>query len=126
MSKLSESLRGIKVCNNHSMLVEFGGENDLCVEYYAPPSGRIGWGGAQHTAVWSPLKPHPVLPLYKWPHATSRLDFFGPRSKSLPAARAWVAENTAVELVPSPFGGYLPKGVVARAKVAIAKAQAAS
>jgi hypothetical protein len=119
MSKLADALRDIRIRNNWDMLMMFGEGNDVAVKYYRPPEGRSGWGRFQHTAVWAPTKKHPVVPLDdKWPHSYAVKRFLGPRASSVPEALKWVAVNIGGEFVPSPFGGYLPKPVVDRAKAA--------
>lgn len=122
MSKLSDALNDIGVHNNWDMLRRFGNVTAVAVEYSKPPQGRLGWGRAQHTSVWAPSKKHPVVPLDdKWPHSHAVKRFTGPRRDSLPEAMKWVAVNIGGEFVPSPFGGYLPKAVVEKAKAEAVK-----
>lgn len=114
---MADALHAIGVHNNWGMLAEFGDRLDAAVEYIRPAEGRGGWSRIQHTRVWARVKGHPVIPLGdKWPHSHAVKEFSGPRRDSLPAALAWATENLGCEFVPSPFGGYLPKHVVDKAK----------
>lgn len=120
MSKLRDALKAINVHNNGDMLRRFGSKSDAAVEYFSPPAGRMGWGRFHHTQVRHPSKSHPVIPLDdKWPHRHAVKRFMGLRRDSLPEALKWVAANIGGDFVPSPFGGYLPKPVIDRARAAV-------
>lgn len=121
MSKLADSLRAIRVCNNWEMLKRFGTKQDVVVDYHVYVPGRAGFGSYMHTEVWS-MRPHSKLEESQWPRNTFFKKFRGKRSDSLPEALAWVAaELECGPLVPSPFRGYLPVDVVKKAKDALKK-----
>lgn len=116
MSKLADSLRETRICNNWGMLDRFGTKQDVVVAYHAFIPGRIGIGSYSHTEVWS-SRPHPKLPERATMGVTYQRNFRGKRVDSLPEALAWVAaELECGRMVPSPFGGYLPHTVVQKAK----------
>lgn len=118
MSKLSDALREQKIFNNWYMLIQFGGDMDVAVEYHRPAEGRLGWCDSSRTRVWSPRK----NPKLGGPTGLSRewvKNFLGIRKESLPAALAWASEEFREIYVVSPFGGYLPKHIILKAKKSI-------
>lgn len=121
MSKLANQLREIRVYNNHGLLMQFGGENDVAIEYYARPSGRIGWTMVNHSEVWSP-RSNPKL-AREGLSSTWKKSFQGNRAESYYAARNWAMETFGHDYVPSPFGGMIPKHVRHKAEQAARASQ---
>lgn len=118
MSKLSDALREQKIFNNWEMLVRFGGELDVAIDYHRPAEGRMGWCDVRRTTVWSPRSNPRLMGPKKMRSGTER-EFLGARKESLPAALAWASDEFREIYVPSPFGGYLPKHIVTKAKKGI-------
>lgn len=118
MSKLTDTLRTkAKVFNNYNLLTQFGTTEDFVVIFSRPDSGLAGIGCLHGTRVWSP-KAHPKLNRSKtWGNNCVEKEFDGYRDRSMPEALAWIkAELGDPELIPSPFGGKVPKRVIDRAK----------
>jgi len=118
--KLAESLKGIRVFNTHGLLTQFGDEEDITVEYLRSPSGLAGVGHPDRTEVWSVHPNKHLKPPTDFYETIHRKIFYGMRSKSLPQAKEFVADTLGItDLVPSPFGGYIPRHVLDKAKAAV-------
>lgn len=116
MSRFAEQLRAIQIFNNHNMLSQFGKRNDVCVSY--SPRARIK---GCYSIVWAIHRNPKLDKPTRWSSVPAEKIFYGPRHRSMAPAREFVAKVLRLELAPSPFGGYLPKQVVARAAVAVCR-----
>lgn len=119
MSKLANALREKHYHNNWELLVKLGGQDDVAIEYTARAPGRLGWTMTNKTDVWSP-RPHSKLDEPKGMSRTYAKTFLGVRKESWPVAIAWAIEQFGHVFVPSPFGGYLPRHLVEKARRVVA------
>ena len=116
MSKLVEQFRTIRVFNNFDLLKKFGIGNDVAVEYYAKPPGRMGMCETNKTKVWSPFFPvdkEVQVDIFKNPHRGKI--FYGKRAKSFPEALEFVEKTYGFKMVNSPFGGQVPENLMKHA-----------
>lgn len=119
MSKLADQLRELKVFNNWELLMRFGAVGDVAIEYRRPPEGRLGWCQTRRTDVWSP-RDHPKLERDTGGLSRgAKKTFSGNRAASFYIARNWAMEEFGHDYVPSPFGGHIPKHVLAKAQNAV-------
>ena len=123
MSKLSDALNALRVFNNHDLLVRFGEDRDVSVEYHAPDRRSIGTPGA---VVYSPrFATDPSAAWYD--HGRKRFPAFGTtRHGATRQAQKWASEQYGIEhWAPSPFGGYVGAKVRMRAEAAVRAAKKA-
>src|SRR5574337_176262 len=113
MSKLADTLRKMRVHNTHELLVRFRLRDVPPIACAYAPSER--WR-AQKSTVYSPFgKTNPNAAWYDYGCKT----FVGKRAASMPQALAWAEAQYGVrEWAPSPFGGYIPKAILAAAEKA--------
>ncbi|MDI3258383.1 MAG: hypothetical protein QJR02_01480 [Sinobacteraceae bacterium] len=114
MSKLADTLHAMGIHNDHGLLMRFGGERDVVVDYSAgEPRASIVRG----SSVWSPhFKTESNSAWYQ----RGNKAFIGKRADSFPQALKWAEEQYGItDWLPSPFGGSkVPARVVKAAKIA--------
>lgn len=116
MSKLGEQLREMGVHSNWALLTRFGDVNDVAIQYYRPAEGRLGWCQSRRTEVWSPRDNPKLESDPTGLHRGKKKTFHGARALSFYLARNWAMEEFGHDYVPSPFGGHIPKHVLAKAQ----------
>ena len=116
MSKLATQLNPRGLHNNWDLLKRFGKTGDVAIEYHRPAPGRLGIAETTHTRVWSYWKtPHLERPTNGASGVERR--FPGKKSHSFPLALKWAMDTFKHTYVPSPFGGWIPRHVLGRAKL---------
>ncbi len=116
MSKLSNQLRELKIYNNHGLLTKFGGPDDVAIEYHRPADGRLGWTDTAHTSVWSIRENAKLGKPRRSIHSGGEKQFLGLRRETYQLAINWAMETFGHDYSPSPFGGHIPRHILAKAQ----------
>ena len=116
MSKLTDALHELGIFNNRGMLMQFGTDGDVAIQYHRPTDGRAGWGESKHTLVWSVRPTKSLKKSREFGSQSWSRKFFGKSAESFPVARQWAEETFETEFDKSPFGGLLPVRVIEAAK----------